>query len=515
MTGDSYQRKDLQHNSAASAEHEIEQRPIRARKAGYILSNHPLYTGNPLIDALPVVRSDAQWIAQLSRRPTFDPQERMLDSHLRSYKVALIKRIFIPTAEHRRLARRIDQMIRWGCEYRRPESPERVALLQDTYERAQSVGEAVRAVFTETQPICTSSLIGCSGMGKSTGAETVLGSYPQCLWHPKEKLVQVVWLKVDCPKNGSVSDLALAILEAFDEVLGTDYVSSLGANVKASSLLAKVSHYAVANHLGVLVLDELQNLTVKKSGGREEMLNWLQSLVNKLKIPIELLGTYKARRVLQLDMRHARRATASGSFTWDPLLKGPEFEYLLTTLWQYMWLREAGELTQELRDTIYEESQGIRGFIVDMFLVAQLHALWKGVEKITPELFRAVARTEFAPVQPMLNALRSKDPNRLKKFDDLVDFDLDSEIERLRELIPVAGADGPRNPETSMVAQASSNVESALGLSTLDAKQLVLRAVKDSHKSARALTEAAVRLYFEERSRFEGSSGDEPSPSED
>ncbi|MFX5937571.1 hypothetical protein ABTE71_19650, partial [Acinetobacter baumannii] len=66
MTGDSYQRKDLQHNSAASAEHEIEQRPIRARKAGYILSNHPLYTGNPLIDALPVVRSDAQWIAQLS-----------------------------------------------------------------------------------------------------------------------------------------------------------------------------------------------------------------------------------------------------------------------------------------------------------------------------------------------------------------------------------------------------------------------------------------------------------------
>lgn len=477
---------------------DIEQRPTRAIQASYVPDTHPLYTGNPLIDALPVIRSDAEWIAQLANVPRFNPQERKLESHLRAYKVFPLKKLLIPTAGHRQLARRLDQMIRWGYENRPPDSPERTALLQMAYERAQSAGSSGKIVFAETQPICTSSLIGCSGMGKTTGVESILGSIPQCLYHQNAKMTQVVWLKVDCPRNGSVTDLARAILRAFDRILDTDFVSRIGTREGPDTLLAQAALYALANHLGILVLDEMQNLTVKKSGGREEMLNWFQSLVNEFKIPIFLMGTYKARSVLGLNMRHARRGAVVGSATWDPLPNGPEFAYLVKKMWQYSWLREPGELTQEMVDSIHEETQGVRAFIIDMFLVAQLHALWKGLETITPELFRTVARTEFAPVQPMLNALRSKDLKRLQKFEDLVDFDLDSEIERLRQLIPAAGSSGPAAPYASMTVEAASNVQSALGVSAVDAKQLVLRAVKDTHKSARALTEAAVRLYMTE-----------------
>ena len=487
---------------------DVEQIPTRATKARYIPRTHPLWTGNPQIDALPRIRSDQEWIAQLLKKPKFEPQQRMLDSHIRSYQVESLKRMFIPTAEHRRLSRRVDQMTRWGYANRPPESRERIALLQSTYERAQNAGAAVKLVFSESQPICTSSLIGCSGMGKSTGVESTLGSFPQCIYHPDYRMTQVVWLKVDCPRNGSVSDLARAILRAFDRVLDTDFAGQIGSREGPDSLLAKVAHYALANHLGILVLDEMQNLTVKKSGGREEMLNWFQSLVNELKIPILLMGTYKARSVLGLNMRHARRAAVVGSFTWDPLVKGPEFEYLVKNTWEYSWLRETGPLTQEMLDTIHQETQGVRAFVIDMFLVAQLHALWKGVETITPELFRTVARTEFAPVQPMLNALRSKDLKRLNKFDDVMDFDLDSEIERLRQLIPAGGSSSSPRGQTSMVAQAASNIESAFGLSGLDAKQLVLRAVKDTHKSARALTEAAVRLYMTEHPSADASHDD-------
>lgn len=477
---------------------EAELRPTRALQARYVPAPHPLRTGNPLIDALPVIRPDSEWVAQLANVPKFNPQDRELESYLRAYKMSQLKRLFIPTAEHLRLARRIDQMIRWGYENRPPESPERTALLQSAYERVQSAGAARKIVFAEVQPICTSSLIGCSGMGKTTAVESILGSIPQCLYHPSYKMTQVVWLKVDCPRNGSVTDLGRAILRAFDRVLGTDFVDRIGSREGPDTLLARAALYALANHLGILVLDEMQNLTVKKSGGREEMLNWFQSLVNEFKIPILMMGTYKARSVLGLDMRHARRGAVVGSSTWDPLPNAPEFAYLVKKMWRYSWLREAGELTQGLLDTIHEETQGVRAFIIDMFLVAQLHALWKGVETITPELFRTVARTEFAPVQPMLNALRSKDLKRLKKFEDLIDFDLDSEIERLRQLIPVAGSSVPAAPYASMTIEAASTVQSALELPAAEAKQLVLRAVKDTHKSARALTEAAVRLYMTE-----------------
>jgi hypothetical protein len=505
---------DWKRPTESDDEQEIEQRPTRALQARYVPDAHPLHTGNPLIDALPVIRSDAEWIAQLANVPKVNPQEQTLESHVRSYKVSLLKRLFIPTAEHRRLARRVDQMIRWGYENRPPDSPERTALLQTAYERAQNVGTAVKIVFAETQPICTSSLIGCSGMGKSTGVESILGSIPQSLYHPDYRMTQIVWLKVDCPRNGSVADLARAILRAFDRVLGTDFVARIGSREGPDVLLAQAAVYALANHLGILVLDEMQNLTVKKSGGREEMLNWFQSLVNEFKIPIFLMGTYKARAVLGLNMRHARRGAVVGSSTWDPLPNGPEFAYLVKKMWQYSWLREPGELTQEMVDSIHEETQGVRAFIIDMFLVAQLHALWKGVETITPDLLRTVARTEFSPVQPMLSALRSKDLKRLQKFEDLVDFDLDSEIERLRQLIPAVGSSGPAAPYASMTAEAASNVQLALGVSAVDAKQLVLRAVKDSHKSARALTEAAVRLYMTEHPSADESHDDAAIPQE-
>jgi len=307
----------------------------------------------------------------------------------------------------------------------------------------------------------------------------------------------VVWLKVECPKAGSVKDLALSILHAFDRVLGTRHAPRGASRASAGDLTSLVSHLAVAHHLGILVLDEMQNLSAKKSGGREEMLNWFQELVNEFKLPVALLGTYKARGVLQLDLRHARRVTVTGSENWDPLKKDAEFEFLVNQLWRYLWLRDAGPLTEEMRNTIYEETQGVRGFIVDMFLVAQLHALWKGVETLTPDLFRHVARTEFSAVQPMLNALRSKDPRRLRHFDDLVSVELDDHIDRLTQLIAASptASNSTASAESSMLGNACARVQSCIGLSATEARQLVLSVMDGSHKSAKALTVAAITAY--------------------
>ena len=464
--------------------------------ADYVPENDPMHTGNPLVDTLPRIRSDAEWVAQLLRAPAFDLNERKLEAHLRSYKVSKLKRLFIPTPQHYKFGRRLDQLIRCGYEHRNPLLPARAALLQAAFERMQRSGEATPIVFTDADPMWSYALIGCSGAGKSTTAESVLGSYPQRIFHPHYNITQVVWIKVDCPKGGGIRDLALSFVQAFDKVLGQK--GNNYSRMNAQELTALAHLLAVAHHLGVVVLDELQNLSAKKSGGREEMLNWFQELVNLFKLPVVLLGTYKAKAVLQLDLRHGRRAGVTGSEIWDPLKRGPEFDYLMKKIWYYSWLRNVGELTEELLQAIYEETQGIRAFMVDMFLVVQLHALWKGLETITPELFKSVARAEFSTVQPMLNALRSKDPNRQKKFEDLVSYDVEEAIERILHLVssgspPVSSV--ARSSESTLLGQACCNIETALGLSAAESKQLVLRAMDGSHKSARALTTAALRLY--------------------
>ena len=45
-------------------------------------------------------------------------------------------------------------------------------------------------------------LIGPSGMGKTTNLKNILDLYPQVIAHPEHNVYQLVWLKVDCPHAG-------------------------------------------------------------------------------------------------------------------------------------------------------------------------------------------------------------------------------------------------------------------------------------------------------------------------
>jgi len=155
-------------DEASTSSHAGSRVDLKHFRACYLSASSPGYTGNPLIDALPVIRSDAEWAPQLLSAPEFDPRQREQEAHSRSYFVSELKHVFIPTAQHVKLARRLDQLIRWGYANRHPFSPERAALLQRSYANAQSSGKAQKLVFSPVDPISTFSLIGCSGVGKST-----------------------------------------------------------------------------------------------------------------------------------------------------------------------------------------------------------------------------------------------------------------------------------------------------------------------------------------------------------
>jgi hypothetical protein len=337
-------------------------------------------------------------------------------------------------------------------------------------------------------------------MGKSTTVEAALASYPQYILHESLDLHQVVWLKVECPKDGSVKDAALNILRAFDEVLGTQHAPRTHDNVPLSHLTNRIKDLARAHFLGVLVLDELQNVSVRKSGGREELLNWFQELVNELKLPLIVLGTFKARAVLQLDARHSRRAGVLGGATWRPLTRGPEFDLLVEALWTFQWLREPGELTEEFKATVFKETQGVVAFIVDFFMVTQLHALSHAKETLTPEMYSHVARTEFEFLQPLLNALRSKQPNRMAKFEDVESYDIDEIIEKQQLLISQAATAAEKvKPGSTIVTRATAAVRAALSVPEPEARRLVESVLNASHKSHVKLVDDALASHYKAR----------------
>lgn len=468
------------------------------REAEYKTCGLAIYDENPLISALEPIKTDDEWLEALTQLPVLTPSELAALAHIRAYVTTRLKGLFVAGLDSLQLARRIDMLIRDGLVHRHPLTPERARLLRV----AHNIELTPRSGRRRQGPISSYSLFGFSGMGKTTAVELVLETMPQYIFHPKYHLHQIVWLKVETPRDGSVRELLLNILRALDEVLGTNDAASVADRTNADAILKMVAPKCVTYSLGVLIIDELQNLSVKKSGGREELLNLFQGLVNELRVPVLLMGTPKARRLFVSEMRHARRAALRGSAFWSPLPSGDEFNHLLDQVWDCLCLREAGRPTPAIQAVAYHYTQGIRSLMVDIPIVAQLHALQLGQESLTPELIQHVATTEFSLIEPFVAALRSKDARKLKQFEDILEYDIDTVIERNTQKLAkdvVAGAEAARG-DGGFVGAAMRHVMSTLDISQAEARELVVHVTTTADvpfTSAKGLTQAVLKHYYD------------------
>ncbi len=202
--------------------------------------------------------------------------------------------------------------------------------------------------------------------------------------------------------------------------MGTHYSRSHGRKkLGTKRLLASMCQVANLHALGVLIIDEVQNLNEARSGGAEKMHNFV-SLVNTIGVPIIQVGTHRASKFFQRTFRAARRVSGLGSIRWDRLPRDEHWKRLLKRLWKYQWLRNAAPLDDELESTMYDLTQGVMDIVIKLFALAQIRAIVTGVECIKPMLLRKVFEDEFKPVHPMLAALRSGRPELIAKYDDLL-----------------------------------------------------------------------------------------------
>lgn len=456
------------------------------------------HDANPLISSLPAIRSVSDWRRQLACMPDDPSLARALPSETRVHYVHQLKRLYIPHAESVQLATRVDMLLRAGLLSRNPKTTALADLLQQVYATAQRGSGTDRVTYSEEVPIASFSLFGVSGMGKTTAIANVLSAYPQYIVHDDLNLHHVVWLRVETPKGGGLRDLTRNILRAFDEVLGSQHASDISKNATVDELMDRVNSLVVTHVLGLLVVDELQNLTVRKSQGREDVLNFFQELLNALKVPLIVMGTPKVQSLFDSELRHTRRLAVDGSALWMPLKRGSTYDVLVEQLWELLVLRDAGELSEDMRDVIFDETQGIRALIADMLLVAQLRALHIGRESITPDFLRETARSEFTMVQRFIKALRTKDPRQITRYEDLSQYRLDEVVKRTNEATWSAAEEGAgaAKQTNSFVDHAVEKVALVIGGGPDRARSWVMKALEEgTPKTAAALTSAAIRLY--------------------
>lgn len=384
------------------------------------------YQDNPFIAKLPPLLSQQDMLTALTSHPEFDERECSYPTHLRKHCVMRLGRYFEPLERQLQLAERFGMLLRQGYVGRNPLTHDYIRHLQNGAERIEAKSLHIDNLYPIKNTAGSFALAGCSGVGKSKSIENVLHLYPQCIQHSVPfSLVQIVWLKLDSPYQGSPKQLCINFFSAVDRLIGTNYFKAYGSQRNSvDEMMVHMAHVANLHALGVLVVDEIQHLNKSKMGP-EALLNFLVTLVNTICVPVILIGTLSAVPMLQGNFRQARRSSGLGSLVWDRLPKSTTWNYFIDQLWKYQWTREKTPISEEIRDVLYDESQGILDIVVKLFMLTQLRVISIGdvrdtPEILTPQLMRKVAREDFRIVQPMIDALRRNDTKALLKYDDLM-----------------------------------------------------------------------------------------------
>lgn len=402
------------------------------------------YQGNPLIEALPPVREFSEVKNALKSTITINPSEKHESGVVRGHLIAqLMNNFFQPIARHIQLEQKLSIMLREGYVGRNLANGSLNSHLQNGYERMMT-GD-VNAIRFEAAKSTARSMcfIGCSGSGKTTTLNRILATYPQVIFHEKYNFTQIVYLKIDCPHDGSLKSLCLHFFRAIDQALGSDYERKYALKRHGiETLLNLMRQIANLHAIGLLIIDEIQHLSVNKSGGADKMLNFFVTLVNVVGLPVVMVGTPKARFIFEDDLRSARRGVGLGSILWEQIKNEENFIHPQTkkiiksewvgfteALWKYQWLKKADlMISEEIRDCWYDLSQGIPDIVVKLFVLAQMRAIESGLERITVKLLKQTYEQDLIPIHPMIKALRSGDAEQISQFSDLIIPEVDKKL---------------------------------------------------------------------------------------
>lgn len=402
----------------------------RSVDAIYVTPEVAGWADHPLLAALPHAFAETQAAARLAHEPKYDKSLRAQPDHLRRLLLHnTMKFLFIPLDIHLDIHQRLQCAIRIGYTDRNPMDDDYVSQLES---RLDEFDQYATQQETTVDRSATSAsgfhILGLSGGGKSRTILRCLHLLPQVINHSRFRdrdftCKQLVWLKLDCPFDGNPKGLCIQFFNTVDAILGTTYSEDYaGTRRITDAMLSDVARVAGNQYLGILVVDEIQRLSLAKSGGADKMLNFFVQLVSTIGVPVVLVGTYKGMSVLSGEFSQMRRGTGQGDMIWDRMENDAQWRHFVESLWHYQYVRkdstpdDRAKGGSTLSEVLYDETQGIVDLAIKLFVFAQERAIETGRERIDEGIIRKAAKDKLKIPRHVLHALRMKDMQVLEKF---------------------------------------------------------------------------------------------------
>lgn len=226
-------------------------------------------------------------------------------------------------------------------------------------------------------------IIGCSGIGKSSAISRAINLITENrVIEIKQPYIKIIpCLVVQTPFDSSVKGLILEILRKVDEMLESDYYTNAvkSRNATTDMLIGAVSTIAL-NHIGLLIVDEIQNVVNSKNG--KSLVEMLIQLINNSGISICMVGTPESKVFFEQAMQLARRSLG---LEYGAMAYNEEFKGICKVLYSYQYVQQLAEITDAVIEWLYEHSAGVISVVVSLIHDAQEIAILNGKEVLNLE----------------------------------------------------------------------------------------------------------------------------------
>lgn len=323
-------------------------------------------------EIMPEMLTGEKLMERLGEYPFYSSEIGRKDSTERLISLSDIYDIYIPS----QMSVEIYHKLYMGI-FRSLQKKESIQVVRQQYENGKGIrGRRYQGILGGSDSF---TIIGQSGIGKSsavfraisliTEQEVIEIKKPYCKIAP--------CIVVQCPFDSSVKGLMLEILRKVDEVLDSGYYkSAVKARATTDMLIGSVSQVAL-NHIGLLVVDEIQNVANSRNG--KFLVGMLTQLINNSGISICMVGTPESIPFFEQAMQLARRSLG---LQYSPLEFGEEFCKICERIWDYQYTRERLELTDGIREWLYEHCGGNISILVSIFHDAQETVILDGRDRL-------------------------------------------------------------------------------------------------------------------------------------
>lgn len=332
---------------------------------------YDINSGNPYLDAMPDMLPPEQFAKAVASYPPIPHDLAEMSPEERRGLLPSLSSLYVPMPY---------QYAIYDTLYRAIATTYRTA---DVVESTRAINAYYCGRNYATQAD-SGSILGVPGCGKTATVRRCLSTMPQVIEHVEYQgqplySKQVLWLHVECPSDCSVKTLGFGIMAALDRAIGSHYLESTQGlrSASASAIAVQTKILLTNHHVGLLVVDEIQNavLTARKNRQEKPLLRFLVELTNETMTSIYFIGTPVAEELF-VSQEHLKRRTRG--IRLAPFKPDGAYLDFAKKIWPYQYTAQAAPLTTSICNKLYNCSGGIPAYIIKIFGESQAQALLQG-----------------------------------------------------------------------------------------------------------------------------------------